>query len=342
VVYCNNGCTYRAFDKVDPGVSVALVMRGGCPFVQKANMAEAAGALAVIVCDNKDSLGLPQMTSVGMNIEEEHLNIPVVSISKADGHWMIESLRVRQLADGSLSKSRLSAEVSWPFEVKQTVVKWELWAQAYSSEFLDSDKFHNALYRRPMFASFRQIAKALAPAVEFKPRFFVVPGHLNKCDREWDVNPRKAHCGRQCGNRGRYCTNDPTGDPSEGMDSVDMLEENLRQLCIYKWAETSNKRERWWNYVDAMEKQCYSRAHKDMKEGVLKKCSDGQRQKSNIPDMSACVEGSGGLGFANAHRNKLFEKEIKEELALGIHGAPAVTINGLSHILPDQSHRVLY
>jgi hypothetical protein len=236
LVFASQGCSYGSYDRVDPGKSLVLVKRGGCAFVQKAEMAEAAGAVGLIVSDNQESLSLARMNGdANVDVEREQVNIPAVSILKADGEWIAKQLLGRKKATGV---------ISWPFEAQRTVVKWELWAQAYSEAFLDSDKFHNALYRRPMFTSFKQIAAALAPAVIFEPRFFIVPGNLNKCDSLWNKDPKKDHCGRQCGNRGLYCTNDPDGDPHEGMDSVDMLEENLRQICIYKWAAKNNKHER--------------------------------------------------------------------------------------------------
>jgi len=56
-------------------------------------------------------------------------------------------------------------------------------------------------------------------------------------------------CGNQCTNQGRYCHEDPEGDVASGISGVHVVQENLRQMCIWDQAnKTAADNAKWWRY----------------------------------------------------------------------------------------------
>ena len=53
-------------------------------------------------------------------------------------------------------------------------------------------------------------------------------------------------CRDQCVNRGRYCEQDPDADLSAGYSGRDVLLQNLRQLCVFEWANGTAAPRRPW------------------------------------------------------------------------------------------------
>jgi len=65
---------------------IALIRRGTCPFVDKVNNAQAAGAIGVIMMNNIDGTPIP------MGGTDAGITIPSVMISKADGDILVAAL----------------------------------------------------------------------------------------------------------------------------------------------------------------------------------------------------------------------------------------------------------
>lgn len=63
-------------------------------------------------------------------------------------------------------------------------------------------------------------------------------------------------CQSQCINRGRYCEQDPDGNLTAGFTGKDVVEQNLRQLCVFEWGKANNKPWVWWNYVTENGRRC--------------------------------------------------------------------------------------
>ncbi|WP_181346769.1 S8 family serine peptidase [Thalassobacillus sp. CUG 92003] len=63
---------------------ILLMERGGTPFTEKAEQAEEAGAEALIIYNNEEG------ELQGALTEEGAINIPIVSISQANGEWLLE------------------------------------------------------------------------------------------------------------------------------------------------------------------------------------------------------------------------------------------------------------
>ena len=63
----------------------------------------------------------------------------------------------------------------------------------------------------------------------FTPHYYILNG------RDWNCNSSGLRCGTQCTNSGRYCSFDPEYDLYHGISGMDVVQENLRQLCIWKY-----------------------------------------------------------------------------------------------------------
>ena len=64
----------------------------------------------------------------------------------------------------------------------------------------------------------------------FTPHYYILNGEHWKCDSKFP------HCGNQCTNQGRYCAVDPERDLDLGISGMDVVQEDLRQLCIWKFS----------------------------------------------------------------------------------------------------------
>lgn len=68
-------------------------------------------------------------------------------------------------------------------------------------------------------------------------------------------------CQSLCIRHGRYCAPDPDGDVWEGYSGAQVVEENLRSLCVHRLAERAQRAHLWWDYVTRYGMAC------DMKSG---------------------------------------------------------------------------
>ena len=84
-----------------PAGSVALVARGGCPFAQKAAVAGAMGAVAVIFYDPKDPVGDNIMSTTGSPVP-----IPVVAVGRDDGERLVADASKRRAEAENHRKKR--------------------------------------------------------------------------------------------------------------------------------------------------------------------------------------------------------------------------------------------
>ncbi|HYC87606.1 MAG TPA: PA domain-containing protein [Thermoanaerobaculia bacterium] len=78
-----DGCTPYE-NAADMAGKVALVDRGTCTFVQKALMAQAAGATGLVIADNRAETGCVNVPP-GMSGSNPEVRIPVMSLNQADG-----------------------------------------------------------------------------------------------------------------------------------------------------------------------------------------------------------------------------------------------------------------
>ncbi|EFN56746.1 hypothetical protein CHLNCDRAFT_144184 [Chlorella variabilis] len=63
-------------------------------------------------------------------------------------------------------------------------------------------------------------------------------------------------CRSQCIRKGRYCSPDPDGNLTAGYSGSDVVQENLRQLCVFKLSSEAGRAYLWWDYVTLFGEQC--------------------------------------------------------------------------------------
>ncbi|KAK8311991.1 hypothetical protein V6Z12_D01G009700 [Gossypium hirsutum] len=103
-------------------------------------------------------------------------------------------------------------------------------------------------------------------------------------------------CKSQCINRGRYCAPDPEQDFSSGYEGKDVVIENLRQLCVFKVANETNRPWVWWDYVTDFQIRCPMKEKKYNKECadvVIKSLGlDAKKIEKCMGDPDADMENS--------------------------------------------------
>ena len=83
-------CT--ALHDVSYAGNVVLVARGGCSFVHKAALAQAAGARAVLVADLAEGAGPPSCGCGNETAAAQGVRVPVTSVGAQDGHALLSEL----------------------------------------------------------------------------------------------------------------------------------------------------------------------------------------------------------------------------------------------------------
>lgn len=91
--------------------NIAVIYRGNCPFADKVQFAQAAGAIAVVVINNAP--GAP--TTMG-GTPTQPINIPAVMISQEDGLKIRSALDQAQVVTVALKNSGVSPEVDGDFD----------------------------------------------------------------------------------------------------------------------------------------------------------------------------------------------------------------------------------
>jgi hypothetical protein len=343
LVFAGEGCTAPA-DGGAGFVNGAIVMadRGGCAFSTKARVAEARGAAALVVADSKPDEQLTLMRSDG---HTAGITIPSVFISQADGAWLRQQLSL-QPASG------VRVQLGWHVHRKAARVRFELWSTSFDVRVLTRQRKRTAqadpgydaggAVHASLLGDFRAIAEALAQHADFAPRFLLIRGRAWGCDLNFNaVHPR---CGRQCSNSGRYCMATPAaGSAAAALDSIDVLQEDLRQLCVANWAARAKGRADgggmavWWKYVALVNRRCTGgrTGHVSDTSGGgddAATCSEAA-QKTAGADMTAvrrCVVDSGAAA-QDGGRNALFEAEIRDAAKEGVTDVPRLTVNGQTY-----------
>ena len=131
---------------------------------------------------------------------------------------------------------------------------------------------------------------------------------------------------------------DPDGDVrgGKGRDGIDVLREDLRQLCIAKWSRSAfgdGDLPIWWRYVDLSNRRCSPNGGmQQLISGLtvdFEECSE-QAMKDAGVDMSAvrhCVADHGGASM-DSGPNSLFEADLRDAALQHVEEVPRLVVNG--------------
>ncbi|CAI7795882.1 unnamed protein product [Closterium sp. NIES-54] len=248
IVYLQNnkaGCTKlsksEAFKKgVGQRPTILMVDRGDCYFSQKVWYAQLGGASAVLVADTDTESLVTMEAPVDDQDTDRYVNnitIPSALIEKATGDKIRSAL-----SSGNMVLVDLDWRETLPHPDER--VEYELWG---TSNDICGPKCND-------LTNFLDKFKGLAITLEQGGYTLFTPHYIT-----WYCPPDEVDsiaCKNQCIHKGRYCAPDPESDFEEGYDGKDVLVENLRQLCVWKWANESGKPWVWWDYVTDFRKRC--------------------------------------------------------------------------------------
>ncbi|EXB83259.1 Vacuolar-sorting receptor 6 [Morus notabilis] len=208
-----------------PRPTVVLLDRGNCYFALKVWNAQQAGAAAVLVADNMKEPLITMDSPEESNDADgyiEKINIPSALIEKSFGDSLKEGLKNRQDV-----VVKLDWRESMPNPDKR--VEYEFWTNSNDEcgarcdeqmDFVKNFKGHAQILERGGYTLFTPHY-----ITWYCPEAFILTNQ----------------CKSQCINRGRYCAPDPERDFGEGYQGKDVVYENLRQLCVHRVANESNR-----------------------------------------------------------------------------------------------------
>lgn len=237
--------------------TILLLDRGECYFALKAWHGQLAGAAAVLVADSIDepliTMDSPEESS-DANDYVEKINIPSALIERSFG----ESLK-QALKKGEEIVLKLDWRESMPHPDQR--VEYELWTNSNDECGTRCDEQMN----------FIKNFKGHAQILERGGYTMFTPHYITwYCPKPFILS---SQCKSQCINHGRYCAPDPEQDFGEGFEGKDVVFENLRQLCVHRVANESNRSWVWWDYVTDFHIRCSmkeKRYSKECAEDVMK------------------------------------------------------------------------
>ncbi|KAG8502030.1 hypothetical protein CXB51_000208 [Gossypium anomalum] len=255
-----------------------LVDRGDCFFALKVWNVQQAGASAVLVADDIEealiTMDNPEEDSSSAKYIE-NITIPSALIEKTFG----ETLK-KAISGGDMVNVNLDWREAVPHPDDR--VEYELWTNSNDECGVKCD----------MLMAFVKDFKGAAQILEKGGYTQFTPHYITwYCPQAFTLSRQ---CKSQCINHGRYCAPDPEQDFSSGYEGKDVVIENLRQLCVFKVANETNRPWVWWDYVTDFQIRCPMKEKKYNKEcadGVIKSLGfDAKRIEKCMGDPDADTE----------------------------------------------------
>jgi hypothetical protein len=308
-----------------PRGSVVLLQRGNCSFGTKALAAQEAGAVGVLVIDNRFLCGVDRI-QCGLNqcfecpyyevddlcacnlqfMADDGGNagsviIPSFLIGRTDGDELLRWAVPKASGGGAV------ASLSWDLPNVEGASEYSMWHTA-------DDRF-----ARQWREGFEPYVQPLGSDATFIPRYFLWDGEEIGCGVIYD-------CGSQCVNNDLYCSVDPDGDLDSGVTGADVVREALRQMCIY---ETTNGT--WWQYTRFFSFHCFGgNEAAGPGDPFSSECSEAQMVKAGIDvgKVRDCLRSSNSSVNERIgdYRNKLLERELQDIKALSLVTLPSFLV----------------
>ncbi|KAK4801620.1 hypothetical protein SAY86_022107 [Trapa natans] len=292
--------------------NILLVDRGGCYFAQKVWNGQQAGAAAVIVADNMDepliTMDSPE-ASGDADGYVENIEVPSALIEKSVGDTLKDALK----KGGDEIIVKLDWRESMPHPDQR--VEYELWTNSNDECGTRCDEQMN----------FVKNFKGHAQILERGGYTLFTPHYITwYCPQAFILT---SQCKSQCINKGRYCAPDPEQNFGEGYQGKDVVFENLRQLCVHRVANESNRSWVWWDYVTDFHIRC-SMKHKR----YSKECAEEVIKSLDLP--TAKVKKCMGDPEADTE-NEVLRREQELQVGRGSRGdvtiLPTLVINDVQY-----------
>lgn len=254
-----------------------------------------AGAVAVVIADNQPLCEVGECSNVPCDCTRivgdcecrmpymaddgsgGDVNIPSFLLGKFDTDKFKECI-LGTGAAGSLCAQPTPVVVSMEWSLPRTdgVVYFDLWTTA--------EEVNAAAFRRDI----AYLIEPLGASIQFEPHFFIYDGARWGCMREYNGG---FACGNQCTNSGRYCSPDPDAGFDTGHSGADVVQENLRQMCIWKQANQTYEVDygmRWWRYASLFDEHwCAAAARRAVFVGLP---DDADRAVASCCSVAADVD----------------------------------------------------
>ncbi|KAK8622312.1 hypothetical protein V6N13_117234 [Hibiscus sabdariffa] len=252
-----------------------LVDRGDCFFALKVWNVQKAGASAVLVVDDIEeeliTMDAPEEDLSAVKYIE-NITIPSALIEKTFGDTLKKAI-----SGGDMVNVNLDWREAVPHPDDR--VEYELWTNSNDECGVKCD----------ILMEFVKDFKGAAQVLEKGGYTQFTPHYITwYCPQAFTLSRQ---CKSQCINHGRYCAPDPEQDFSSGYDGKDVVNENLRQLCVFRVANESHRPWVWWDYVTDFQIRCPMKAKKYNKEcadGVIKSLGlDGKKIEKCMGDPDA-------------------------------------------------------
>jgi len=208
-----------------------IVRRGDCSFVQKVRNMENVGVAVAIIIDNR-----PEMIDEILMSDDGTgggIRIPSMLVGTNDGDKLVDWYRNASPQDRQ--QLVLMCEFEMPMH---EIVDVDFWFTSSSDRAID------------FLEDFNKIENQLGSKINFRPRY--VFWECSNCDAKYMEN--------DCYGGGKYCAVESSNANIKGRDIV---QEDLRQLCLWGKFSKQNMTEQWWNYVTRVHSTCYSVINED-------------------------------------------------------------------------------
>eukprot|EP00921_Rhytidocystis_pertsovi_P005812 GHVQ01009956.1.p1 GENE.GHVQ01009956.1~~GHVQ01009956.1.p1 ORF type:complete len:763 (-),score=166.93 GHVQ01009956.1:501-2603(-) len=304
--------------------NVCLIRRGGCAFSVKVRNAQANECDAVVMVDSPESkwtrLHIRHVIMADSG-KGSDITIPSLLICNQDGEQLISAMN-RQEVDGAVF-----VELEWSLP-RKGVVDVDFWSDSGREE-TERAASSGSWGGRRFLEEFVEAAETLGGHLRFKIHFFIFSMPPNIADDMcWD-------------GEGKFCAETPaqlvapvaqvaSEDTLKPITGRDVVEEDLRQLCLFKTtarpvegiSESSYSRE-FWEYIKKWLNGCSLR-------GLTRETRFGVRCSDRI--MQEIVEAGGAIDIGKVRdcmKGEDGRKMLEEEKALKPWGVLALRINDI-------------